>query len=418
MASPLDLLFVSSFPASPATFGAQRRIEGLMRALSERHRVSFVGLAAPEVDQERAREAMGAYCDAIELVPCHEATGRAKRVAQLRSLGSWKSYERLYMNRPALQRALDRIMGARAFDVVSVETPFLAYSDYRRAPAGSPIPSLLIDAHNVEFDLARQYGAMSKGAVRRVYHEVNWRKLRSEEIQAWRSAGGVAFTSPDDEARARAIVPGIRSVVAPNGVDLAQFRPAPAPPVDADPTLVFFGTMNYFPNLDAVRWLFREIWPSMSARLPRVRLKIIGSHPPPDVLAHAGPRVEIAGLVDDLQAHLAAATAIVVPLRIGGGTRLKILESLSMGKPIVSTSLGAEGIATRSGENILLADEPEAFVSAVERLVGDRDLAARLGAAGRTLVERSYSWAAISETLERFLESIRPGTAGRVAPAA
>ncbi|HWV38906.1 MAG TPA: glycosyltransferase family 4 protein [Vulgatibacter sp.] len=406
MPSALKLLFVSSFPASPATFGAQRRLEGLMRSLASRNRVSFVGLCPPDFDRDVAYRAMREYCDEVVLVPCREAAGRSKRISQLRSLGSTKSYERRYMNQPGLQRELDRILRARPFDVVSVETPFMAFSRFRSAPPGHPPPHVIVDAHNVEFDLARQYGEMSTGLSRRVYHALNWRKLRREELRAWRMVDGVAFTSPDDEARARAFYPEIRSAVVPNGVDTEQFRPRNAAP-DARPTLLFFGTMNYFPNLDAVRWLLGDIWPRIAKRSPDVRLKIIGSHPPPDVLAQHGPDVEIAGLVDDLQRHLAEATAIIVPLRIGGGTRLKILESLAMGKAIVSTALGAEGIALEAERHILIADDPEAFSSAALRLLEDPALAHRLGDAGRKVVETTYSWAAIAERMEGFLRELR-----------
>ncbi|AKU89839.1 glycosyltransferase family 4 protein [Vulgatibacter incomptus] len=412
MSQPLEILFVSSFPASPPTFGAQRRIDGLMRSLSRRHRVSFVSLLPPDLDAERAERAMKEYCRDVVFVPWAEASGLPKRLAQLRSLVSIYSYERRYMNGPDLQLALGRLLRSRRFDLVSVETPFQAFSRLRQAPSGAPSPCVLIDAHNVEFDLARQYFEQSAGLARRLHHEVNWRKLQREELAAWRAVDGVAFTSPDDEARARALVPAIRSAIVPNGVDVEQFRPAPEVPPSGTRTIVFFGTMDYFPNLDAVRWLFREIWPLLSQRDPDLRLKIIGASPPSDVLAHQGPRVDIAGLVDDLQRHLVAADAIIVPLRVGGGTRLKILESLAMGKAVISTKLGAEGIAARSGEHLLIADEPKDFAEAVHRVLEDRSLARELGRKGRELVERRYAWSAIGEEMERFVYQVIEGAPG------
>ena len=400
----LDLLFVSSFPASPPTFGAQRRLEGLMRSLAAHHRVSFAGLLPPEFDPGITRRAMSEYCETVELIPWAQASGRLRRLAQLRSLVSRQSHERRTMNHAGLQAALDRLLLSRRFDAISVEMPFFAFSDLRKAPPGSTPPRVIIDSHNVEFDLARQYGEHATGVFRRVHHAVNWRKIRREEIRAWEMVDGVAFTSPDDDARARSLCPAIRSAVVPNGVDTDSFRPRPDLPADGR-TVVFFGTMNYLPNLDAVRWLLGEIWPRISSLRPDARLQIIGSHPPPDVLNHQGPRVEIAGLVDDLQSHLSRAAAVIVPLRIGGGTRLKILESLSMGKAIVSTTLGAEGIAARSGNELLLADDPNALAEAICRVLADGGLAERLGNAGRALVERSYSWNAIGLELERFLVS-------------
>lgn len=421
VSAPLDLLFVSSFPASPPTFGAQRRLEGLMRSLAARHSVSFVGLLPPGIDAEVTRRAMSEYCTSIELIPWPQAHGPARRLAQLRSLASWQSHERRSMNSRALQTSLDRLLRSRRFDAISIEMPYFAFANLRQSPAGTRPPRVIIDSHNVESDLARQYGIYASSFVRRLHHAVNWRKIRREEVRAWGLVDGVAFTSPDDEARARALLPTIHSAVVPNGVDTDQFYPRPQSPGSDAKTLLFFGTMNYYPNLDAVRWLLREIWPLIAARVPDVRLQIIGSHPPPDVLAHAGPRVEIAGLVEDLQASLAKAAAVIVPLRIGGGTRLKILESLSMGKAIVSTTLGAEGIGARSGRELLLADEPAALAKEACRLLENRELAGELGNAGRALAERSYSWRAIGMEMERFLRGIVDGPSedgGAVAPRA
>jgi glycosyltransferase involved in cell wall biosynthesis len=414
MIRPLDLLFVGPHPASPPTFGAQRRAEGLMRALGKRHRVSFVGLAAPHFDREAARRAIAEYCADVVLVPCPAAEGTAKRLEQLRSLGSLHSFERRYMNAPALRRALASALRSRRFDLVSLEAAMFAFADPWQAPPGAPPPAVLIDAHNVEYDLARQQGARSAGPVRWLHHAANTRKLERDEVRAWRSADGVAFTSPDDLARARAAVPSLRAAVIPNGVDTAQFSPRPDLPRPDGRTVVFFGTMNYFPNADGIRWLLDDIWPGLARRHPRARLKLIGSHPLPDVVARQGPRVEVAGLVEDLPRHLAEAAVVVVPLRVGGGTRLKILEALSMGKPVVSTTIGAEGIAARAGEHLLIADEPGAFADAVGRVLDDPALAERLGAAGRGLAERAYSWDAVGASLERFLGELlgRPSAPG------
>jgi glycosyltransferase involved in cell wall biosynthesis len=202
--------------------------------------------------------------------------------------------------------------------------------------------------------------------------------------------------------------------VVPNAVDVEHFRPDPVLPRPDGRTVVFFGTLAYFPNQDGMLWFLREIWPLLERSHPQARLKVIGPNPTADVLARRGPRLEVTGLVDDLRPHLAEAAVAIVPLRVGGGTRLKILEAMAMGKAVVSTTLGAEGIAHRPGENILLADSPADFAAAVGRVLDDPSLAARLGAAGRDLVASTYSWDAAGATLERFLHGLRDG--GRPAP--
>ncbi len=405
----LDLLFVSLFPPSPPTFGAQRRIEGLMRALSRRHRLTAVSLLSPSFDGPVAEAAMREYCEQVALVPARPDRGLQKRLLQLGSLLSWDSFERRVFGRPALQRTLDGLLRRNAYQVVVLEAPYIAHLRVRQAPAGAPPPRLLLDEHNVEYDLARQSRDASQGWLRRLYHSVNWRKIEREEVAAWGRADGVAFTSGDDEARARAVVPSIRAAVIPNGVDIGLFRPRVEDPPPDGTTVLFFGTLDYFPNQDGMLFFLEQVWPFLLRSHPRARLQVIGPHPTPEVLAYRGPRIDVAGLVDDLRPHLARAAAVIVPLRVGGGTRFKILEAMAMGKAVVSTSLGAEGIGAVQGRDLLLADEPAAFAAAVGRLLDDPGLATRLGVAGRALVERSYSWEAVGLRMDRFLGQVLEG---------
>jgi glycosyltransferase involved in cell wall biosynthesis len=414
----LDLLYVTLFPPSPATFGAQRRIEGLMRALSRKHRVTGVSLYGPVYDPEVARKAMAEYCDQVVLVPGRPERGAPKRLLQLRSLFSPHSFEYHQLDVPALQRALDATLRARRYHAVSVEAPFLFHYHYDRAPHGQPRPLVILDEHNIEHDLARQSRDAAEGFLRRLHHGTNWRKVRHEEIVAWKKSDGVAFTSREDAERARAILPRLHAEVVPNAVDVDFFRPRPdLPPADGQ-TFVFFGTGGYYPNQDGMAWFLREIWPVLEKSHPQAKVKVIGADPSPEVLAARGPRVEATGLVDDLRPHLAGAAAVIVPLRVGGGTRFKILEAMAMGKPVVSTTLGAEGIGAVSEENILLADTPADFARAAGRLLDDAALAAKLAAAGRARVEALYSWEAAAGALERLLLGLLERQAAGAAGAA
>lgn len=402
----LDIVFVSMFPPSPPTSGAQRRIEGLMTGLAARHRVSGVALFDPELDPAAATCAMGAYCDEVVLVPGRPERGPWKRLLQLRSLLSPRCFERHQVHVPALQRALRDVLGRHRRDVVCLEGPFLSGYDVRVAPPGSRGPVVLLDAHNVEHQLARRSRDASEEAIRRLHHAVNWRKVRRDEIAAWRRADGVAFTSHDDAELARPLLGPVPAAVIPNGVDLAHFRARDD--VAAEPGLVvFFGTLDYFPNRDGVRHLLAEVWPRLAAAVPRARLRILGPRPTPEVLAARGPRVEVPGPVDDLRPHLARASVVVAPLRVGGGTRLKILEAMAMGRAVVSTTIGAEGLEVRHERELLVADGAPAFAAAVQRVLEDEPLARALGAAGRALVERRYGWPSIAADLEPFLAELR-----------
>ena len=408
----LNLLVVSRLPPSPPRFGAQVRIHGLASALAVRHDVTVAALLPPGMDGDEARRAVGAWARRVVLVPGHPGhEGRAKRWLQLRSLASRWSYEHLLHAVPALQAALDDLLRATAFDVVDVEFPFMTRLALRQAPPGRTTPRVVLDEHNVEWDLQRQVSARETGLVRRLYGAANWRKLRAEEQAAWSAYDGVTVCSSEDQARVLAAAPGARAAVIPNAVDPDVYYPRPPEPGAPADTVVFFGSQAYAPNADGILHFLDHIWPRLLAQRPAARLRIIGPGAPPAVLARRAANVEVAGFVEDLRPHLAGASAIIAPLRLGGGTRLKILEALAMGLPVVSTRLGAEGLAARDGVELLLADEPADFAAAVVRVLEDRALAARLGQSARALVERRYSWKAAAQAWEAFALGLpsRPG---------
>jgi glycosyltransferase involved in cell wall biosynthesis len=393
-------------PASPPRFGAQARVHGLMTQLARRHDLTAVMLLDDEFDAGECRRAMQAYCREVVLV--RSPYGREdliKRLLQLRSLASTRSFERLRVTVPELQQALDRVLRARRFDVVNLESSYLGHCDLRQAPAGERLPRLVVDSHNIDYDLARQY-SRAGGLCRRLYYAANWRKLRREELGTYRDANGVYLCSTADERRLLDELPGARTAVIPNAADVEYYRPRPTDPPPDGRTVVFFGVLSYVPNVDGVTHFVQDIWPRISAAHPKARCKIIGGRPPPSLLALAGPRVELTGFVPDLRPHLAAAAAVVVPLRLGGGTRLKIVEAMAMGKTIVSTTLGAEGIEAVPGRDLLIEDQPAAFADAVNRLLAQPRLAARIGQSARQLAVERYAWSGAARTLEGFYRHI------------
>ena len=248
------------------------------------------------------------------------------------------------------------------------------------------------------------------GLSRKLYAAINWRKLRREELGTYRGADGVYLCSRADEQRLLKEVSGARTAVIPNAADVEYYRPRPTDPPPDCRTLVFFGLLSYAPNVDGVTYFVREIWPRIAENHPEARCKIIGGRPPSSLLALAGPRIEFTGFVPDLRPHLAEAAAIVVPLRIGGGTRLKIVEAMAMGKAIVSTSLGAEGIEAVAGQDILIEDHPDDFARAVLRLLAEPLMAARIGESARRLAVERYAWSGAAQALERFFMETRQAT--------
>jgi glycosyltransferase involved in cell wall biosynthesis len=199
-------------------------------------------------------------------------------------------------------------------------------------------------------------------------------------------------------------MPGGAVWTVPNGVDVDHFAPAGTVP---DPhLLVFSGAMDWLPNVDSVRWFAREVLPLIRRRLPRARLLVVGRDPSQALIAElSGPSVEFTGTVEDVRPSLARAGLFVVPLRVGSGTRLKILEAWAMAKPVLSTSLGAEGLPARDGENILLADTPEALARRAIMVLQNPLEAERLGGAGRQAVEETFSWKRVGDQLLQAYEA-------------
>jgi glycosyltransferase involved in cell wall biosynthesis len=385
-----------------------------MRALAERHDLWAVCCAEP-AEIEESRRAMGEYCRGVEIVPdATSASTVRKRLLQLRSLASTRTFEQHLFTTAALQRRIAAVLAARRFDVVNVEGPFVAHHRFRTAPPGAPPPRVVLDEHNVEYDVHRQtVEAGGGGLARRLYNAVNWRKMRREEEGLWRRVDAITVTSPRDEARVRAAHPGARVAVVPNGVDVERYRPRPRDPAPDRRTVLFFGALDYYPNSEGLLSFLDETWPRLLATNPAARLRILGRRPPAALLARQGPAVEIGGFVEDLRPSLAAAAVVIVPLRLGGGTRLKILEAMAMGKPVVSTTLGAEGLDATPGRELLVADDPARFAAEVRRVLDDPALAARLGKAARAFVERRYSWRASARALERCLLEVAAAPLGR-----
>jgi glycosyltransferase involved in cell wall biosynthesis len=414
----LRILYVSPMPPSPPRFGAQARMHGLMTNLARRHDLTAVSLIDEEFDLEDCRRAMEKYCREVVLIPNPRGrNGMSKRALQLRSLASWRSFEHHRHAVRALQPALDRLLVEQRFDVVNLEFPYLAHFRTDLSPAGAPRPPLVLDTHEIAYDIVRQLARKGGGVGRRIYGGLNWRKLRREELAAFRHADGICTCSVADQQRLLADVPSARTVVIPNAADVEFYQPRPGDPPNDGRTVVFFGLMSTVPNIDGAEWFIKEIWPRIAAARPDARCRIIGKNAPRSVLDLAGPKVEMVGFVDDLRPHLASAAALVVPLRLGGGTRLKIVEGMAMGKAIVSTTLGAEGIDVVPQRDILIADDPASFARSVTRLLDEPALAAQLGASARRVAVERYAWSAAAMTLEglyRDLLAARDASPGRI----
>jgi polysaccharide biosynthesis protein PslH len=298
-------------------------------------------------------------------------------------------------------------MEPRGFDIVQIEGIELArYGLLLRERYGHEAPALVFDDHNAEYVLQRRAFETDIRRPRRwpmaAYSLVQWRRLRRFERALCLAADGVVAASDADAAALRALCPDVAHLVVPNGVDVLRYHPGlpDALPL-AHPAVVFTGKMDYRPNVDAVLWFGHTIWPRIHAERPDAVLYIVGKSPHPRLAALSkSPGVVITGYVPDILPYFGGADVYVVPMRIGGGTRLKILEAMSAGLALVTTTLGIEGIQAVAGEHALIADEPAAFAAAVLELLDHEPKRRSLGTAARELALNEYDWRRIVPRLE------------------
>jgi glycosyltransferase involved in cell wall biosynthesis len=235
-----------------------------------------------------------------------------------------------------------------------------------------------------------------------VYSSIQWRKLRRFERQVCRQCDRVVCVSAADAIALQQIDPALTVHVIPNGVDTDFYRRENVEPLNLPPhSLVFTGTMDFRPNVDALMWFVQEVLPLIKARVPDVRVYVVGQRPHARLDAlRDDPAVTITGAVDDTRPYIAAASVYIVPLRMGGGTRLKVLEALALQAPIVSTTLGVEGFEVTNGAELLLADDAADFARSIEELINDRERARALGQAGQSFAVQHYDWRSIVPKFE------------------
>jgi glycosyltransferase involved in cell wall biosynthesis len=388
------LIIARSLP-HPADDGYRIRVGALARGLARSHEVTLVGHS--EGDGTEAVAALAADGIAAHWVPAlHHATS----IRRVRRLARGRPWFTRSATDAALRTLVTLVAATGGFDLVQLES-----SEF----AGLPLPvttPVVVDEHNIWSELSDRRRAIRRAGPRGLLDQIEATQVAHFERRVWSTAAGVMFCSDREVESARRHVPAGQFATVPNGVDLDVFRPGAVDANEEPGQLTFVGLLRYTPNADAVRWFVHDILPRVRAEIPTAHFEAVGKAPSPSLAGLAGPGVEITGTIPDVRPALSRAAIVVVPLRVGSGTRIKILEALAMGKAVVSTSIGREGLDLRDGEHLLVADGVEAFAAAVVRLLGDPALRARLGSAGRELVTRGYSWQLSVERLEAFHDEV------------
>lgn len=400
-----QILFLTPQLPYPPQQGTAIRNYNLIAQVARRHEVhllSFVD-SSDSADPGPLRE----LCASVRCVPAPQrSTWRRLQTALTSPLPDMAHR----LASAAFQRELEALLLGTSVDVLQVEGLEMARYGLWARQRETGAPRLIFDAHNAEYLLQQRIFEADSRHPRRwlgaTYSWLQWQKLRRYEAAVCRQAEQVIACSPADAAALARLVPGLRTLVVPNGVDTESYRPGVVPAAALGQcALVFTGKMDFRPNVDAILWFCSEVLPAIRQAEPQAQLYVVGKNPHPRLAALvAQPGVTLTGYVDDVRPYIAAASVYVVPLLTGGGTRLKVLEAMAMGKAIVSTTLGCEGIPALPEREVVLADRPADVAAQVLALLQNPSRREELGRAARAFVEQHFNWRTVTAPLEQAYE--------------
>lgn len=408
----MNILFLSQIVPYPPHGGVLQRGYNLLREIGRRNEVHLLAfihpetLGTPELVEE-SRQELGRHCASVRYFPLWPKRSSAHKLAAFGAGFLYpKPFSVLAHRSAGYRQAAREILTTTAIDVLHVDTIGLA--PYRRLAPGMPC---VLTHHNIESRLMERRSEVETGALQKYYVGLQARRLRTYEAEQSPLFDMNVMMSPNDRDDLLRIAPGVPTAIIPNGVDTGYFTPG----TDGhELAAIYTGGMNMYANKDAVLYFLREIWPEVLREHPGARFYAIGQDPPRELLdlAKREPSVVVTGFVDDVRPYVRKAAVYVVPLRVGGGTRLKVLDALAQGKAIVSTSVGCEGIAVTHGKDIFIEDDPIQFATRVNALFADAEARRSLGTAARALAESSYGWEAIGADLQNVYETVagRAGT--------
>ena len=385
----MRILVVSQIVPWPPDSGPRIKTGHVLRYLAARgHQVTVAAFTRPE--EEGHLPALARVCAGVHPLPLRRGY-RRDLAAWLRSHRSGRPFLVERDDEPAMRALVARLVASDRFDAVHADQ--LPMAQFVAGDAGA-LPSVF-DAHNATWRLATQLGRTGPRVLRPALMIEAQRLRRYEGETVRRFHRTLAVTAADRDAlQAAAQEPGPdRITVVPIGVDTVTLLPVARPPGSAE--ILTLGTLHYPPNLDGIRWLARAVLPRVRRTLPAASLTIVGPRPARDLRALARRQpdaVRVTGYVPDVAPHVARAAVVAVPVRVAAGMRVRILEAFARAAPVVTTTIGLEGIEAEPGRDVLIGDTAEAFADALLRVLRDPTLAAQLGARGRRLVEARYDW--------------------------
>ena len=402
----MRILWVKADKLLPVQNGGNIRTYHVLRYLSARHELTFYSYYGGAPDPHYERDLQQQFPGAVAVsTGKRELAGAARGLDYLAHLSAEPPYAVSRFAHAPVQKQLQTWFRARRFDV--------AVCDFLDAAVNFPgslsIPSVLFQ-HNVESEIWRRHAATAGNPAKKMMYRMEFRKMLRYERAAVCKFQHVIAVSANDRSLMTRWVDGDRVTVVPTGVDLAEYQPDPSLSDTSAPLITFVGAMDWEPNVDGVEYFCTEVWPSIKAEVPEARFRIVGRNPDRRVQKWAsnsindGGSIEVTGRVPSIVEHLRQSAVVIVPLRIGGGTRLKIYEAMATGKAVVSSTVGAEGLDVHHGRDIILADDPRSFAQAVIMILRDPELRHRYEKAAVETAAR-YDWPAIGERFSEVLQS-------------
>ncbi len=402
----MRILWLKTELLHPVDKGGKIRTYNMLRELKRDHEITYLTL--DEGSDENARSLADEYCHELVVIP-HKTRPKFSAGFYAELAGNLisplpyflKKYESSKM-RTAIEEQLRR----KTFDVIISD--FLQPSV--NLPENLSSPALVLFQHNVEAMIWKRHYEVQTNSLKKVYLKNQWLKTLNYEREVSHRFDLVIAVSQEDAEMFRKDY-GIANVIdVPTGVDIDYFRPRNDGQVRPN-SLVFTGSMDWLPNEDAMQYFTKEILPLVRKRIPEVVVTIVGRNPYPSLveLSERDKGVIVTGRVDDVRPYIDNASVFIVPLRIGGGTRLKIYEAMAMERAVVSTSIGAEGLPVTPGKEILIADTPEEFAESVIGLLGNRETAQALGRTAATRVRNEFGWEQVAKTFATACENVLRG---------
>ena len=403
----MNILWLNAGLLLPLDKGGKLRTWHVMRHLASRHEITYLSFSDP-AQTVGEREGMRAVCTHLRTIPRTDPAKGTTRfyLDAARHVIDRVPYAVAKYRSAAFRHELEQVLDQRSFDAIVCD--FLP--PVVNLPERLPCPSILF-THNVEAEIWRRHAENARGPVARALLGQQWRRMLRFEREALSRFDLVLAVSEADGQTFERLYPGALKApahVVQTGVDTTYFAPpGPAKAGHHRNHLVFTGSMDWLPNEDGMQYFVQQILPRIREAEPDVTLSIIGRAPTPAVKRLADQAgIEVTGRVDDVRPHIAAGAIYIVPLRIGGGTRLKIFEAMAMGKAVVSTTIGAEGLPVTPGHDIVIADEPADFARSVVDLIRDDAARRRIETAARQLVVERYDWSAVAQDFEHALTRV------------